>query len=176
MRLYACIYGYTVLQSDWSILWKSSWERLLASLESWDLTVCNVSYAVETKYMVMSRDLNARRSHIIKIHNVFYEKVGEFIYLGTTLMNQNSIQEEIKSGLKSGNSCFRLVQNILSSSLLSRNSEIKIYRTIILQQNNNLLFCMGVKLGRSHWGRNVDWGCLRIGCWGEYFLGLRGTM
>jgi hypothetical protein len=28
--------------------------------------------------------------------------------------------------------------------------------------------------GRWHWGRNVGWGCLRIGCWGEY-LGLRGT-
>ena len=36
------------------------------------------------------------------------------------------------------------------------------------------LSCMGVKLGRWHWGRNVGWGCLRIGCWGEY-LGLRGT-
>jgi len=33
---------------------------------------------------------------------------------------------------------------------------------------------MGVKLGRSHWGRNRDWGCLRIGCWRQY-LGLRGT-
>ena len=35
-----------------------------------------------------------------------------------------------------------------------------------------LLFCMGVKPGRSHWGSNAGWGCLRIGCWGEY-LGLR---
>jgi hypothetical protein len=30
------------------------------------------------------------------------------------------------------------------------------------------------KLGRWHWGRNVGWRCLRIGCWGEC-LGLRGT-
>ena len=37
-----------------------------------------------------------------------------------------------------------------------------------------LVFCMGVKLGRSHWVKNVGWGCLRIGCWGEYF-GLRVT-
>jgi len=35
-------------------------------------------------------------------------------------------------------------------------------------------FCMGVKLGLSHCWRNIGWGCLRIGCWGEY-LGLRGT-
>jgi len=44
---------------------------------------------------------------------------------------QNSIQEEIKSRLKSGNACYHSVQNILSSSLLSKNLKIKIYRTII---------------------------------------------
>jgi len=58
--------------------------------------------------------------------------VEEFKYLGTTLTNQNSIQEEIKSRLKSGNACYHLVQNLLSSSLLSKNTKIKIYRTIIL--------------------------------------------
>ena len=72
------------------------------------------------------------------------------------------------SRLKSGNACYHSVQNLLSSSLLSRNLKIKVHRTVILP-----VFCMGVKLGRSHWGRNVGWGCLRIGCWGEY-LGLRG--
>jgi len=48
-----------------------------------------------------------------------------------TLTNQNSIQEEIKSILKSGNACYHSVQNLLSS-LLSKNLKIKIYRTIIL--------------------------------------------
>jgi hypothetical protein len=28
--------------------------------------------------------------------------------------------------------------------------------------------CKGVKHGLSHQGNNVDWGCLRTGCWGEY--------
>jgi hypothetical protein len=27
-----------------------------------------------------------------------------------------------------------------------------------------LWFCMGVKLGPWHWGRYIDWGCLRKGC------------
>jgi len=58
--------------------------------------------------------------------------VKDFKYLGTKLTNKNSIQEEIKSRLKSGNVCCHLVQNILSSSLLSKNLKIKIYRTIIL--------------------------------------------
>jgi len=52
--------------------------------------------------------------------------------LGTTLTNQNSIQEEIKSRLKSGNACYYSVQNLLSFRLLSKNLKIKIYRTIIL--------------------------------------------
>ena len=47
-------------------------------------------------------------------------------------MNQISIQEEIKSRLKSGNTCSHLVQNLLSSSLLSKNIKIKMDRTIIL--------------------------------------------
>jgi len=58
--------------------------------------------------------------------------VDQFKYLGTTLTNQNSIQEETNSRFKSRNACYRSVQNVLSSSLLSRNINIKIYRTIIL--------------------------------------------
>ena len=56
----------------------------------------------------------------------------KFQYLGTTLTNKNSIQEEIKSRLKLGNAWYYSVQNILSSSLPSKNLKIKIYRTIIL--------------------------------------------
>jgi len=38
----------------------------------------------------------------------------------------------VQSRLRSGNSCYHSVQNLLSSSLLSKNLKIKIYRTIIL--------------------------------------------
>ena len=81
----------------------------------------------------------------MKTDNRFFEMVEEFKYLGTTLTNQNSIQEEIMSRLKSQNACYHSVQNILSSSLLSKNLKINIYRTIILP-----MFCMGVKLGCSY--------------------------
>ena len=67
----------------------------------------------------------------------------EFKYLGTSLTNQNSIAEEIKSRLRSGSACYHSVQNRLSSRLLSKNLKIKIFRTIILP-----VFCMGVKFGR----------------------------
>jgi len=58
--------------------------------------------------------------------------VEEFKYLGTTLTKQNSIAEEIKSRLRSGNACYHSVQNLLSSRLLSKNLNMKIYRNIIL--------------------------------------------
>ena len=51
---------------------------------------------------------------------------------GTTLKNKNSIQEEIKSRLKLGSACRYSVQNLLSSSLLSKKLKIKIYIIIIL--------------------------------------------
>jgi len=82
--------------------------------------------ADKTKYVIMSWDQNAGQSYSTKTDNSSFGRVEEFKYLGTTLTNQNSIQEEIKSRLKSGNACYHLMQNILSSSLLSKNLKIKI--------------------------------------------------
>ena len=67
----------------------------------------------------------------VRIDNSTFERVEEFKYLGTTLTNKNSIAEEIKSRLRSGNACYLSVQNLLSSKLLTKNLKIKIYRTII---------------------------------------------
>ena len=66
----------------------------------------------------MIREQTAGLSHTMKVDNSSVERVEEFKYLATTLTNQNSIQEEIKSRLKLGNACYHSVQNLLSSSLL----------------------------------------------------------
>jgi hypothetical protein len=76
--------------------------------------------ADKTKYMVMSRDQNARRNHSIKTDNVSFKRVEEFRCLGISLTNQNSIQEEVNSRLKLGNAFYYSVQNLLSSRLLSQ--------------------------------------------------------
>ena len=72
------------------------------------------------------------RSHNINTDNSSFERVEQFGCLGTTLTNQNSIQVEIKTSLKPGNACYHSVQNVLCSSVLSKNIKGKIYRTIIL--------------------------------------------
>jgi hypothetical protein len=83
--------------------------------------------------MIMSQDQNAGQNGNIQIGNKLFETVEQFKYLGTTLMIKNSIHEEIKSRLKSGNSWYHSVQNLLSPSLLSKS-----------------WFYMVVKVGHSH--------------------------
>ena len=99
--------------------------------------------ADKTKNMVMSRGKNAGRSYSMKIDNSSIERVEEFKYLGTTLTNNNSIQEEIKSRLKSRNACYLSVQNLLSSSLLSKN--LKIDLNFIHDYLIYLIVCCGFK-------------------------------
>ena len=86
----------------------------------------------ETGYVVMSRDRHAGPQRNVKICNKSFGKLEQFRYLGTTLTNENRIHKESKSRLKSGNAWNHSVQIILSSSFLSKNAKIKIYRTIIL--------------------------------------------
>jgi predicted transcriptional regulator len=69
--------------------------------------------------MVMSREQNATRSHNVQTYNN-----GKVQIFGKTLTNQISIQEEIKSRLKSGSACYHSVQNLLRSRLLSKNLKI----------------------------------------------------
>jgi hypothetical protein len=68
----------------------------------------------------------------MKITNRSFENVSQFKYLETTVTNQNLIQEEIKKRLNSGNACYHLVLNLMLSWLLSKNLQIRIYKTIIL--------------------------------------------
>jgi hypothetical protein len=49
----------------------------------------------KTKYMLLSRHKNAGPNHDIKIVNRYFENVAQFRYSGTTITNENLIQEEI---------------------------------------------------------------------------------
>jgi hypothetical protein len=57
--------------------------------------------AEKTKYtsMLLSCRQNAGQNHNIKIGDRFFENVAQFKYLGTTVTNQNVIQEKIKRRL-----------------------------------------------------------------------------
>ncbi|KAJ4428733.1 hypothetical protein ANN_25726 [Periplaneta americana] len=58
--------------------------------------------------------------------------VEKFKYLGATVTNINDTREEIKRRINMGNACYYSVEKLLSSSLLSKNLKVRIYRTVIL--------------------------------------------
>ena len=79
-----------------------------------------------------------------QMHNS-YENAKTLKYLGSLLINKNSIHEEIKYRLKVGNSCHYFDQTLLYFRILSNKLKIK-YKTIILPV---------VKCDLLHYGRNV---------------------
>jgi hypothetical protein len=82
--------------------------------------------------MLVSRCQNAEQNWDTKTTNRSFRNVSQFKYLEPTVTNQNLIHEKIKWILNSGNVCYRSVQNLLSSRLLSKNVKVRIYKTIIL--------------------------------------------
>jgi hypothetical protein len=84
--------------------------------------------AKKTKYMLLSHHQNAGQNMDSKTANRPFENVSHFKYLGTTVTNQNLIQEEIKMRL----TCYHSVQSLLSSHLLSKGVKIRRYKTIVL--------------------------------------------
>ena len=86
----------------------------------------------KTKYMVMSQNQHAVQDQNIYVGNKSFERLEHFSYLVTSLTNQNSFHEEIKCRLQSRNTCYYLVQNLSSFSLLSKNIKVQLYGTIIL--------------------------------------------
>jgi hypothetical protein len=79
--------------------------------------------------MLMSRPQNAGQTYDIRIANRSFEDVAQFKYLGTTVANHNTIREETERRLNSDNARYYSV--LLYSRILSKNVEIRIYKTII---------------------------------------------
>jgi hypothetical protein len=68
----------------------------------------------KTKDKVMSQDQHAGKYYHIKTSKKPSARVEQLKYLGTTLTNRNSIVEELKSIMNSGNVCYHSVQNLFA--------------------------------------------------------------
>jgi hypothetical protein len=76
------------------------------------------------------------------LHQYRLWHVAHFRYLGTTVIIQNWIQEEIKRTLKSGNACCHSVQNFCLLVCCLKSQKLEYAKLQFC-----MWFCMGAKLG-----------------------------
>jgi hypothetical protein len=77
--------------------------------------------AVKITFVVMSGDQNSRRSHNVKCDNVSFERVKEVKLFGTVLKYENSVQQDIKSRMKSGKVFYLAEQKFCLPGFLCEN-------------------------------------------------------
>jgi hypothetical protein len=65
------------------------------------------------------------------INGVIYEGVAEFIYLGTLISNDNSVEKEIQKRILAGNRTYFAAISLFRSRLLSRATKIILYKTLL---------------------------------------------
>jgi len=65
------------------------------------------------------------------INGVTYEGVAEFIYFGTLISNDDSVEKEIQRRILAGDRIYVAVISLFRSRLLSRATKIILYKTLI---------------------------------------------
>ena len=84
----------------------------------------------KTKYMYSSLDKHPT-GHNVNFGRFNFECVREFVYLGTQVNNNNNTGEEITRRINLANCCLFGLGSIIRSKLLSRNTKLLIYKTLV---------------------------------------------
>ena len=63
----------------------------------------------------------------MKIDNSSFEKVEQFKYSGTILRNQNSIKQDIKSRVNSGNACLKFEMSAIAKDIFMGCSSLSFF-------------------------------------------------
>ncbi|KAI5718850.1 hypothetical protein M8J76_001122 [Diaphorina citri] len=85
----------------------------------------------KTKYLVLQRGQIREPQQILRIGQYNFERVQCFKFLGVHIDGQNQRQTEMQIRLNNANKAYHSLRSLLSSRLLSRNSKLTLYNTII---------------------------------------------
>jgi hypothetical protein len=85
----------------------------------------------KTKYIGTSTYEHRRNAGDLRIGNKTFEVVQSFRYLGNTISNINNNNKCIKKRIMMGNKAYYANRQLFNSSLVSRNSKLQIYRTLV---------------------------------------------
>ena len=80
--------------------------------------------------MRFSATISGRSVKGATINGVTYEGVAEFIYCGTPISNDNSVENEIQRRILAGNRTYFAAISLFRSRLLSRATKIILYKTL----------------------------------------------
>jgi hypothetical protein len=67
----------------------------------------------------------------IDITQTHLQQVKSFKYLESIVNGNNSVEEEIKGRISLGNKAFYANQDLFKSKLLTKNSKLRIYKTLV---------------------------------------------
>ena len=82
-----------------------------------------------TKYMKCTRkEIQAER---LIIGNIQIVQVKSFRYIGTIVNGNNTLEEEIRERIMKGNKALHANRTLFKSNLVSRNSKLKLYWSVI---------------------------------------------
>jgi hypothetical protein len=85
----------------------------------------------KTKYIKFSVSPSQRSMKGATINCVTYEGVTEFIYLGTLISYDSSVQKEIQRRTLAVNRTYFAAISLFKKRLLSRATKIRLYKTLI---------------------------------------------
>jgi len=85
----------------------------------------------KTKYMVTSTYEHRRNAGDLRIGNKTFETVQSFKHLGNIIGNTNNNNKCVKERIVMGNKAYYANRQPVNSSLISRNSKLQIYRTLV---------------------------------------------
>jgi hypothetical protein len=85
----------------------------------------------KTKYMITSTYEHRRNAVVLRMGNKTFEAVQTFQYLGNIIGNTNSNNKCIKERIVMGNKAYYANRQLVNNSLISRNSKLQIYRTLV---------------------------------------------
>ena len=85
----------------------------------------------KTKYMVCARTGIRDHASELRVGSHTFEKVDNFIYLGSEISSEGNINSEIQRRIHAGGRLYNAYKPLLQSKLLKATSKLRLYRTII---------------------------------------------
>ena len=85
----------------------------------------------KTKYMQMSRQGEHESTQDLKLDDCVFQRVQAFPYLGVDLNDKARMMDEIEKRIMAGNRAYYANLKLLRSTLLSRTTKVRLYRTLI---------------------------------------------